>query len=81
MCESPAGRAGAVEEAGRNDDRSTMSPGSWRGRQAWEGGLATGGVWGCGGVGEGMCHGINVQGDSPKGTDLGFSYIFTSQEG
>lgn len=78
VCESPAGQAGAVEEAGRNDDGSTMSPGSRRGRQAWEGGLAAGRVWGCG---RGHVSRVNVQGDSPNGTDLGFSYIFASQEG
>ena len=34
------------------------------------------------GVWERVCvTGVNVQGDSPNGTDLGFSYIFASQEG
>jgi len=42
------GWAGAVEEARTNDDRSTASPGSRQGREAWDGGLAAGRMRGCG---------------------------------
>ena len=57
-----------------------MMTGPLRVLEAGKGGRA--GCWQDAGVWERACvTGANVQGDSPHGSDLGFGYLFASEEG